>query len=271
MSEKNWIEMPAHAQSFVKRGFIVVPIKRKENLEALRRMLVSGLRANMTGGENFSNDESYLNNFHQFVDHSRLNDVRVKVHREVGGSEEFKRLLFECVKEYLFDLIGTEIVMQRQVNFVAHMPNDPTALLYLHTDSWAGCSPYEVILWLPLVNVFGTKSMYICDLEHNTAHLSDLKKGLKLESAAELLKKIRPDIAPLKMEFGDALLFSPTLLHGAEENKTDETRFILNVRFKSLFSPYGTKALGETFVPVNYLPATEIGLKYEAEFGIVRG
>ena len=34
-------------------------------------------------------------------------------------------------------------------------------LLPLHSDVWSGDSPYEIVVWLPLVNCFGTKSMFI--------------------------------------------------------------------------------------------------------------
>lgn len=267
----DWFDPPKHAKQFVEKGYCVVQAKDRALIDKARALLVAGLRGSIDGGGDYGDDESYLNNFHRFAPLEKLNDIRVKVHREVCGTEEFRKLLFFAVKDQLIDLIGGEIAMQRQVNFVTHLPGDKANLLYLHTDAWAGCSPYEVILWMPMVHVYGTKSMYICQRNPNTRHLAELKQGLKLKSAAELLGKIRPDIAPLEMKFGEALLFSPTLLHGAEENTTDETRFIFNVRFKSLFSPYGTKALGETFAPLNYLPATEVGLDYESEFGVTGG
>lgn len=266
----DWVDSSKHMNDFVSQGYSIVPIRDTVGLAKIRSMLVSGLRTAMKGGEALS-DEDYLNRFHTFADLARLNDVRVKVHKEISGSIEFRRAVFECVKDYVMDLVGNEVVMQRHVNFVTHLPHDKTQLLYLHTDAWGGCSPYEVILWLPLVNVYGTKSMFICKLAENQKHLLAMEQGPKLDSAADLLEKIRPDIAPVELKFGEALLFSSTLMHGAEENTTDETRFILNVRFKSLFSPYGTKALGETFLPVNYRPATEIGMNYEADFGIVNG
>ena len=265
-----WLEPSPNAKSFIERGLCTIAVESLESLGEVRRQLVQGLRAHMTGGEDLS-DEAYLNSFHKFADLDRLNEVRVQVHREVGASESFRKLVFSCVQKSLIELIGPEIVAQRQINFVTHLPRDTASLLYLHTDAWSGCSPYEVILWLPLVNVQGTKSMFICERSKTEKHLRALKDGLRLGSATELLERVRPDIAPVDMKYGQALLFSPILLHGAEENKTDETRFILNVRFKSLFSPYGTKALGETFVPVSTLPTTELGLAYESEFGVVRG
>jgi sporadic carbohydrate cluster 2OG-Fe(II) oxygenase len=113
--------------------------------------------------------------------------------------------------------------------------------------------------------------MYICPRGKGERHLLDLRDGPKLDSAEALFAKVEKDVEPVTLKFGEALLFSPTLLHGARENKTNETRAILNVRFKALFSPYGTKTLGETFMPINYLPATEVGLAYEGNYGMVRG
>jgi sporadic carbohydrate cluster 2OG-Fe(II) oxygenase len=175
------------------------------------------------------------------------------------------------VAPQLVQLIGPEIAMQRHVNLVIHMPGDTANLLYLHTDAWSGCSPYEVIAWIPLVDVFDTKSMYVCPRQKGQRHLEALKAGLELPSAEELFARVDGDVIPIAMKYGEALLFSPTLLHGARENRTNETRAILNVRFKALFSPYGTKTLGETFLPVSYLPASEVGLVYESDFGMVRG
>jgi sporadic carbohydrate cluster 2OG-Fe(II) oxygenase len=268
MAEETWIDVPEHARSFMKDGYCVVPALDAAGLARIRSLLVAGLRGHVSGGDGLD-DETYLNRFHTFVDMRTLNDVRVKVHAEVCGSEEFKRLVFRMVDRHLFGLIGNEIVMQRQVNFVTHLPGDAANIIYLHTDSWSGCSPYEVILWLPLVDVFATKSMYILDLATNRKHLEALEKDPSIRDASQLMARIRPEARALEMKFGSALLFSPILLHGAEVNRTDETRFILNVRFKALFSPYGTKALGETFMPVNYLPATQVGLDYESRFGVV--
>jgi len=32
--------------------------------------------------------------------------------------------------------------------------------LSVHADTWSGDSPYEVVVWLPLVDYYNTKSMY---------------------------------------------------------------------------------------------------------------
>ena len=40
------------------------------------------------------------------------------------------------------------------------MPNDKDLLLDLHSDIYAGESPFQVVVWIPLVDVYSTKSMF---------------------------------------------------------------------------------------------------------------
>ena len=41
------------------------------------------------------------------------------------------------------------------------MPNDDSSLLPVHSDTWAGDSPFEIVMWIPLVNCNKTQSMFI--------------------------------------------------------------------------------------------------------------
>src|SRR5262249_44585155 len=134
-------ETQAYCQDFLKQGYCIVKLGHREKLEKVRKALVRTLRSAVTGGENLD-DEAYLNQFHKFAPQANLNELRVKAHKEVGGNEEYRKLVFECVEEFLHGLIGNELVMQRNLNFVMQVPRDPTGLLYLHTDAWSGCSPY---------------------------------------------------------------------------------------------------------------------------------
>ena len=40
-------------------------------------------------------------------------------------------------------------------------------LLPTHADTWSGDSPFEVVVWVPLVNCYKTKSMYILPPNEN--------------------------------------------------------------------------------------------------------
>ena len=67
----------------------------------------------------------------------------------------------------------------------------------------------------------------------------------------------------INIKFGEVLIFNQCLPHGNVENITTETRWSLNCRFKSLFSPYGDKKLGEFFEPININATTTIGIDYK--------
>ena len=59
--------------------------------------------------------------------------------------------------------------LQKKVNLSIQLPKDDSSLLPVHSDVWQGDSPYELVLWIPLVNCAKTKSMYILPKQINGA------------------------------------------------------------------------------------------------------
>ena len=142
------------------------------------------------------------------------------------------------------------------------MPKDDESLLDIHADTWSGDSAYETVVWIPLVDCRDTKSMFILPANKykNFLKITEKKKINNSKKIFDLLKK---DFEWIKIKFGQVLLFNQTLPHGNVLNKTNETRFSMNCRFKSIFSPYGDKKIGEFFEPITLRPASKIGMKYK--------
>ena len=59
------------------------------------------------------------------------------------------------------------------------------------------------------------------------------------------------------------MIFNQNLPHGNRVNDEDETRWSMNCRFKSVFSPYADKKLGEFFEPITLRAASQVGMDYE--------
>ena len=78
----------------------------------------------------------------------------------------------------------------------------------------------------------------------------------------ELFEAIQPDVVWLDVPYGRALLFSQNLMHGNVVNAEAETRWSMNCRFKSLFSPYAGKRLGEFFEPITIRAATRLAMSH---------
>ena len=59
------------------------------------------------------------------------------------------------------------------------------------------------------------------------------------------------------------MLFNQSLPHGNRPNNERETRWSLNCRFKSIFTPYRDKKLGEFFEPITLRKVSELAINYE--------
>ena len=152
--------------------------------------------------------------------------------------------------------------MQLRVNLSIQLPKDSSSLLPLHSDVWSGDSPFETVVWLPLVDCYKTKAMYILP-PNKYEKIKLLFNNKKNNSSEKLFKKIKKDIKWLKINYGQVLIFNQCLPHGNVVNIEKETRWSLNCRFKSLFTPYNDKKIGEFFEPISLKKVSELALKYK--------
>ncbi len=181
-----------------------------------------------------------------------LNGFRIQRIQAINEIKNIKQLYFSLAKNALHELVGNELVMQRNINLSIQLPNDDSSLLPIHADVLQGDSPYEVVLWVPLVDCYDTKSMFFTRKQPTT---------LAGKSLDDLYAECDPYFVDVK--YGECLIFSQNYFHGNVVNKTDETRWSMNCRFKSALTPYGDKKLGEFFEPLTIRPATRMGINYE--------
>ena len=64
-------------------------------------------------------------------------------------------------KPYIEAIAGNELAMQK-INLSIQLPQDDSSLLAVHSDVWGrATSPFEIVVWVPLVDCYKTKTMYI--------------------------------------------------------------------------------------------------------------
>lgn len=249
------------ALAFLSQGYVIFKLEDLEGLSVLRDLLAKTAREKL--GKNFS-PEQLFDRTHEMVSKDGLNEFRVALIAALGAAQkEINPLLYRLATPWLHWLAGNELAMQRAPNLSIQLPQDESSLLPLHTDVWSGNSPYEVVFWLPLVDCHATKSMYLLPRDQSSAVMADFKK-YRDKTVGELFESLKDRLVFLDVPYGHGVIFSHTLLHGNVVNREETTRWSINVRFKSLLSPYGDKELGETFMPVTLRPATRIGLDYKA-------
>jgi sporadic carbohydrate cluster 2OG-Fe(II) oxygenase len=248
------------SDTFLRKGIVKVAVEDAEALDAIRET-VARAAAGWLGIPMPADLAAFLNTAHQRITADRLNDCRLHVIGAMNGEPWLRAAYAALARRTLEALVGNELAMQRQINLSVQLPHDAGSVLPVHSDVWAGDSPYEVVLWVPYVDCARTKSMYFCDAARDAdvqSRLADLRRA----SAEDLYKLIEPDVEFVDIAYGEVLVFTQNILHGNRVNEEPETRWSSNCRFKSLLSPYADKKLGEFFEPIAIRPATRLGLRY---------
>lgn len=246
---------------YLRTGKVIVPVADDASLDWITRRVADTVRRE--SGSDEQDDQALLNGIHEHVSGDRLNDFRVAIIQTLNADPEFRRRYLAVARPTLEQLVGNELVMQKRVNLSIQMPDDASSLLAVHADTWSGDSPFEIVVWLPLVDCHGTKSMYFLpgDAEASAQIGQRLFDG-GARTSDEVYAMISQDVEWLTVRRGEVLLFDQSLPHGNVVNDTNETRWSMNCRFKSPFSPYGDKKLGEFFEPVTMRPCTLRGMRY---------
>ena len=247
------------SKKFLKDGFIKIRPKKQSYLFEIQKIISSQISNQKLNKKSVI---KILNNFHNIHDSSNLNNTRLKIYNHMNSKPVFSKMYYEIVKDHLDILVGNELVMQNKINLSIQMPNDKSSILPMHSDTWSGDSPFEIVVWIPLVNCFKTKSMFILSPKDSEHFYHNYKKNSKKHDSQSLFNLYKNKFKWINIKFGEVLIFNQCLPHGNVENITGETRWSLNCRFKSLFSPYGTKKIGEFFKPINIKPASVIGFNY---------
>ena len=247
-------------KEFINRGYCIQKVENFKLLKRIESEIYKSLKTKVKFKH--KNTQQYFNNFHKYVDKNNLNFLRLNLIENNLSKKKFKNYYYQICKKTLEIIVGNELVMQKGINFSIQLPGDNSSLLTMHADTWSGDSAYEAVIWLPLVDCYKSKSMYILPADKYKIFENIFNKH-KNKSADNIFKKIKKHVRWIDIKFGEFLIFNQTLPHGNIVNKENETRISMNCRFKSVFSPYGSKGIGDFFEPIELKPITKVAINYE--------
>ena len=248
-------------EEYLTQGYVIRPAADIEALEWIRQNIVDSIDPEFSLARADKDQEYFLNYIHTQVSVDQINNFRLKIINRINSLEKFREMYFRLAKPYLDSLVGNELAMQLRINLSIQFPGDSSSLLPVHADTWSGDSPYEVVVWVPLVDCFRTKSMYILPPD-SASELSNNFSNKAGGSSEFLFQAIASDIKWLDISYGEILIFNQALPHGNRINQESETRWSMNCRFKGIFTPYGDKKLGEFFEPITLRPSSRDGMSY---------
>ena len=250
------------SSEFKSKGYIIKKIKDIRSLKKIRKFFVKSIKKNLNIKDTIKSDKSLLNNIHRNIRIKDLNSFRLKIINDINKNKDFRELYYKISKPLLEIILGNELAMQLRVNLSIQLPGDDSSLLPIHSDVWSGDSPFESVVWLPLVDCYKTKSMFILP----PSKYFKIKKIFNQKNASasdQIYKKIKKDLRWINIKYGEVLIFNQCLPHGNVVNLENETRWTLNCRFKSVFSPYSDKKIGEFFEPITLRSVSELAINYD--------
>lgn len=243
------------------KGFVVVDADEPRHLKILRKEIFS-IAKEVFQLPNTEPEEGF-NYFHNNLNGMTLgtfNKLRVELIQRITSNCNVSELVFNAFERTLIQLLGPDILAQKNCNLVLQPPGDPNPS-ELHRDT-PGNSPYELVVWVPLVDCFRTKAMYIVDITKTEKALDYLEANPTDWPSFERYTKslaVNPDVP-----FGKGLIFHTGCLHGSEINEEQETRISLNMRYKNIFSPSGLKNQLQFFSPIRVSDVARLGSVLEA-------
>ena len=253
----------ALCSQFLEHGIVKIRAEDSAALEKIRSTIVAASASRLSLPE--PNDHgAFLDSIHHHVNVAKLNEFRLHVFEAMNKEAWFREAYFSTARSALESLVGNELAMQRRVNISIQLPQDDSSLLPIHSDVWSGDSPYEVVLWIPYSDCYGTKAMYYTDATVDARVQPELAKHASAESLYQAVAKDSPF---MELAYGEVLIFTQNIMHGNRVNVEKESRWSSNCRFKSALSPYADKKLGEFFEPITLRPATRLGLRYQLPKG----
>jgi sporadic carbohydrate cluster 2OG-Fe(II) oxygenase len=254
-------------RQFMANGYVILGVEDRTALDDLRSSIVN-LACRHLQCPVPADHGQFLDQIHKVVHPDKLNDLRLSIYRAMNDLTWLRPTYFTLGRSALETLVGNELAMQNRINLSIQMPDDDSSLLDIHADVYGGETPFQVVQWLPLVDCFDTKSMFILPPAKNEpAHkrLPEIGEG----GMSALFESVKHDVVWLNVPYGKVLIFSPNYLHGNVVNHVPTTRWTLNTRFTGLFTPYTSyeKKLGSYYLPITVRAVTRVGMGYEHPSG----
>ena len=256
-------------KQFLADGYVIRPSESHEGLEHLHSTIVGN--ANEWLKKNgLTAPIADLKDSHQSIPSEKVNDIRLSLFAGLNSLQQSRRQYFSLASDLLQRLVGNEPAMQNKLNLSIQQPGDQTSVLELHSDVWAGDSPFQVVLWVPLTDSSGTNAMFLLPPEKSKEAYAQARAG-ELRSMAEIHVAYQDQFQAIEVKFGDVLVFDSNCLHGNQLNTTTVSRWSLNCRIASLMAPATTpeRRLGSYYTPIMVRPATRMGLRAIDALGLL--
>ena len=132
-------------------------------------------------------------------------------------------------------LCGKELFIQRRAHIIINVPGDKQRKQWTHYEMISGISPFSYILWAPLHDLEDDGGTYHID-QKTSVKVMKKEEEVGLINGPAVFKMMQKQ-KPVRLKFGQALVFNPFVLHGNVAFNSKFARIACSVRFQSYNKP----------------------------------
>ncbi len=211
-------------------------------INSFKEIIISELlKKDFITEKNFSEHNFELEKLHlclnpnlKNLDESEQNEISISFYET---SEIIKKNYIKFIKEIISPLLSEKIYFQIIPTFRFHFPNQKGYDWKdrYHTDIMLGHPPYEFNLWIPFTKVYGSNSMRLMSYQDSTKLVEYCDNDFelfaeKVQYDENFINMLKQKSKPLKMSYGDFIIFDPRCLHCTQYNDTKDTRISMDIR-----------------------------------------
>ncbi|MDB9983219.1 hypothetical protein OAD54_00555 [Candidatus Pelagibacter sp.] len=207
-------------------GYSVFPIEKMDVLEKLRNSFIDKI--------NIENTEKNI----EVVRKAMAKMNKAEINRSMIDLLNFTNLsemiILSCPK-LVEELCGRDLFIQRRAHTVVNVPGEGQAKQWPHYEMISGISPYTYVIWTPLHDLEDQAGVYYLD-QNKSSEIMHKEEVNGLVNGPSVLNMMQ-DQKPAKLKFGEAIIFTPFVLHGNVTFNSEYARIACNVRFQSSNKP----------------------------------
>lgn len=209
-------------------GYAVCPIENMEIFKKLRDSFVESIKIS-------SNSEKNIDTVRKEIAKMSKGEINKSMINFLTFNKNLSEMVINSFPTLIEKLCGKELFIQRRAHTTINAPGDDQAKQVAHYEMISGVSPFTYILWAPLHDLEDDGGAYHVDLKTSLA-LMKKEEADGLVSGPEVLN-FMGNKKPPRLKFGQAIIFSPFVIHGNIPFNSELARIACNVRFQSFNTP----------------------------------
>ncbi len=239
-------EIPAINEHFLTQGWILLDLPRPDIINSIRQQLEAKLK------QVTNSSKASLERYHEIAqDDEKHNAWQIELTQYFRDAGFGPQIIKEQV-DFFRPFLGPDLLVQESPYLRITRPGKEQDNIGFHRDTTYGGSPYEVSVWIPLVETSEENSISVYPgsniqpessfpvKQEKSAHI---EKGSPLHSIGFLYSPqvlqidVKDKMLTIPASPGQAVIFSLSTLHGSVVNKSTLSRWRVNTRVLKKLAP----------------------------------